>query len=103
MACPRCDTETTGTRWCAECERAYDLWSRRYATDIILPCVVGGVIVSSIALVLPLLGVGSLIAATGVFAGFGALVGMFRLTKRKRRRQFLAGAAVPRAYLPEQS
>ena len=37
MACPRCDGETPDRRWCIDCERAYDTWSRRHASDILGP------------------------------------------------------------------
>ena len=48
--------------------------------------------------VLPLLGLGPLIAAVGVFGGFGTLYGLHRVNNRRRRRQFLQ-APLPRAYL----
>ncbi len=100
MACPRCAADSDGNRWCVDCERAYDTWSRRHASDIIWPLLAGGLIVSSTAVLLPMLGLDWIIAATGVFTGFGTLVGLARLNRRRRRRQFLAGAAMPRAYLP---
>jgi hypothetical protein len=109
MACPRCEaatpetTEVPETRWCAACERAYDTWSRRHATDIIWSLLAGMVIVTTTAIALPLLGLDWVLAATGVFTGFGTLYGLTRLNRRRRRRQFLAGAAMPRAYLPEGS
>lgn len=59
----------------------------------------GTVVVSTIGLGLPLLGVGWLVAATGAFAGFGTIFGLARLNRRRRRRQFLQ-APLPRAYLP---
>jgi len=102
MACPRCAAATEADdRWCTACEHAYDGWSRRHATDILWSLLAGTIIVSSIAIGLPLLGVDWIIAATGVFAGFGTLIGIHRANRRRRRRQFLAGAAMPRAYLPE--
>lgn len=101
MACPRCKAATDDDRWCAECERAYDTWSRRHAGDIIWSLLAGTLIVSSTAVLLPMLGVDWIIAATGVFTGFGTLVGVHRLNRRRRRRQFLAGADMPRAYLPD--
>jgi hypothetical protein len=101
MACPRCKAATHDGRWCAECERAYDTWSRRHASDIIWSLLAGGLIVSTTAVLLPMLGVDWFVSATGVFAGFGTLYGIHRLNRRRRRRQFLAGAAVPRAYLPD--
>lgn len=99
--CPRCKTASPDDRWCVECERAYDTWSRRHASDIIWSLLAGMVIVSTTAIALPLLGLDWIIAATGVFTGFGTLYGLHRVNRRRRRRQFLAGAAMPRAYLPE--
>jgi hypothetical protein len=87
--------------WCAACESSYDLWSRRHAADILWACAGGGLIVSGIAVGLPLLGVHLLVSIAGVFAGFGTLYGGYRWNRQRRRRQFLAGAAVPRAYLPD--
>jgi hypothetical protein len=100
MACPRCQAETDDDKWCVECERSYDTWSRRHASDIIWSLLAGGLIVSTTAVVLPMLGLDWIIAATGVFSGFGTLYGLHRLNRRRRRRQFLRGAAMPRAYLP---
>lgn len=100
MACPRCAAATDDDRWCAACERAYDAWSRRHASDIIWSLLAGMLIVSTTAIALPLLGLDWIVAASGVFTGFGTLYGLHRLSRRRRRRQFLAGAAVPRAYLP---
>jgi len=100
--CPRCngvDGLGPNRRWCASCERGYDEWIRQHASDIIAPTLLAGSIVIAVGLGLPLLGVGWLVAATGVFAGFGAMYGSFRLLRRKRRRQFLE-ASLPRAYLP---
>ncbi len=77
----------------------FDGWVRRYATDIVWQVLVGTAIVSGVAVGLPLLGVGTIVAAGGAFAGFGALFGLSRLTRRRRRRQFLQ-APLPRAYLP---
>ena len=99
--CERCGKEGDFDRWCADCERDYDTWSRRHASDIIWSLLAGTIIVSSTAVLLPILGVDWIIAATGVFTGFGTLYGFHRLNRRRRRRQFLAGAAVPRAYLPD--
>jgi hypothetical protein len=100
MACPRCSAETKDDKWCPACEGSYDTWSRRHASDILWSLAAGGLIVSATAIGLPLLGLDWIIAATGVFTGFGTLVGLHRLNRRRRRRQFLAGAAMPRAYLP---
>jgi hypothetical protein len=101
MACARCnDDRPTGPRsWCGACEGAYDTWVRRHASDIIWPVMAGMVIVSVGGLALPLLGASTLIAVAGVFAGFGSIVGLSRLSSRRRRRQF-ALASLPRAYLP---
>jgi predicted membrane-bound spermidine synthase len=102
MACARCgdpDSET-GRRWCAACERAYDVWSRRHASDVAWAALAGTVVVTFGGMVLPLLGLSWLAAAAGVFAGFGAFVGLYRLNARRRRRQYLRTGEVPRAYLP---
>ncbi len=105
MSCPRCQESAPaadasgGPRWCAACERAYDAWSRRHASDIIGPALVGMVLISVVGLGLPLLGAGYLAGTAGVFAGFGALVGLQRLNRRRRRKQFEL-ASLPRAYLP---
>lgn len=103
MACVRCHGDDpgpkVGARWCAACERAYDSWARRHASDIIWPVLAGMVIVSAVGLGLPLLGAGYLAATGGVFAGFGTFLGLSRLNARRRRKQFQL-ASLPRAYLP---
>ncbi len=103
MVCPRCAAELaeppTRSRWCAECELAYDTWSRRHATDIVWAALPGMVVLLVVAVGLPILGVGSLIAAAGVFAGFGTFIGLYRFRQKRRRSQFLQSGAVPRAYL----
>ena len=101
MSCPRCaGTLAQGdATWCKDCEQLYDRWVRRHASDIVWQALSGTVVVSAIALGLPLLGVGPLIAAIGACAGFGTILGLSRLTRRRRRRQFL-DAPLPRAYLP---
>src|SRR4051812_10049662 len=101
MACARCGTaEPEGKRrWCAACERAYDGWSRRYASDVVWEVLSGTAVVTLIGMGLPLLGVPWLAATAGVFAGFGAFAGLHRLNGRRRRRQYLRGGEVPRAYL----
>jgi hypothetical protein len=101
MACPRCEAETDDDRWCAACESAYDTWSRRHATDIIWSLMAGMVVLTSAAVVLPMIGFDVIIAALGVFSGFGTLYGLHRANRRRRRRQFLRGAAMPRAYLQQ--
>jgi hypothetical protein len=102
MSCPRCasDAPPTKSGWCGECERAYDTWVRRHATDIIWAVMGGGCVIAFLGLGLPLLGLGSLVGATAAFAGSGTILGLYRLIQRRRRRQFLAGVALPRAYLP---
>lgn len=103
MTCTRCNNGTPGPRgWCADCERAYDTWSRRHATDIIWPVLAGMGILSLLSLGLPLLGAGYLAAITGVFAGFGSFAGLYRLSVRRRRKQFQL-ASLPRAYLPHRT
>lgn len=104
MACVRCETvDDVGPRgWCHDCERAYDTWVRRHASDIIWPLLAATVMVSAISLGLPLLGYGWVIATTGIFAGFGTLLGLQRLNQRRRRRQFQL-ASLPRAYLPSKT
>ncbi|MGE3456279.1 MAG: hypothetical protein AB7O24_14305 [Kofleriaceae bacterium] len=82
------------------CERSYDTWVRRYASDLIAPVLVGMVIVAGVGLGLPVLGYSFLYATAGIFAGAGALVGLHRLNQRRRRQQFLT-EPLPRAYLPE--
>lgn len=98
MACARCRNESA-SKWCKDCEQQYDHWVRRHASDIVWQALAGGVVVCGIGVGLPLLGVGSLIAATGAFAGFGTLYGLSRLMRLRRRQQFLQ-APLPRAYLP---
>lgn len=85
--------------WCKDCEQLYDGWVRRHANDIVWQALIGTVIVSTVGVGLPILGVGTLVAAAGAFAGFGAVYGLSRLTRRRRRQQFLQ-APLPRAYLP---
>lgn len=86
--------------WCKDCELLYDRWVRDHATDIVWQALVGTVVVSAVGVGLPLLGVGTLVAAVGAFGGFGIMYGLARLTRRRRRQQFLQ-ASLPRAYLPE--
>lgn len=104
MSCTRCNADgPAGPRgWCPDCEREYDTWVRRHASDIIGPVLAGMVILSAVALGLPLLGAGYVVATTGVFAGFGTLLGLHRLNARRRRKQFQL-ASLPRAYLPSKT
>jgi hypothetical protein len=85
--------------WCKDCERLYDGWVRRHASDVVWHALAGTLIVSAVGVGLPLLGIGKLIAAVGAFAGFGTMYGLGRVNRRRRRRQFLQ-APLPRAYLP---
>jgi hypothetical protein len=104
MSCTRCKADgDLGKRgWCGDCEREFDTWVRRHASDIVWPVLAGMVILSTIALGLPLLGAGYVVATTGVFAGFGTLIGLQRLNARRRRKQFQL-ASLPRAYLPSKT
>lgn len=86
--------------WCGECEALFDRWVRRHASDVAWQALCGTVVVAAIGIGLPILGVGKLVAATGVFGGFATVFALARLTRRRRRRQFML-AALPRAYLPE--
>lgn len=102
MGCLRCKADVALDKHdlCPECARDYDGWIRQYASDIIPPAIAAMVIVLSIGMLIPFLGVSPLVALAGVFAGFGTMVGMFRLNRRRRRRQFLSTGELPRAYLP---
>ncbi len=104
MSCPRCGSDQISTKssvgWCAECEKAYDTWVRRHATDIIWAVMGGGVVIAMLGLGLPLLGLGPLVGATAAFAGSATIWGVYRASQKRRRRQFLRGVALPRAYLP---
>lgn len=101
MPCTRCSAEcdTADKGWCPDCERAFDTWVRRHASDILWPVLAGMFIITATGMGLPMLGLGWVVATTGVFAGFGTLLGLQRLSQRRRRRQFLQ-APLPRAYLP---
>ena len=100
MACERCGRDAKPGTWCAECERAYDTWVRRHAADIVWAVLGGGVVLAAVGMILPLLGADWIVAASAAFAGWGTIFGLHRLNARRRRRQFLAGDALPRAYLP---
>ena len=101
MPCPRCASDDPPSRsgWCRTCENAYDTWVRRHATDIIWAVMGGGVVIAFLGVGLPFLGVGPLVGATAAFAGSATIFGVYRTTQRRRRRQFLRGIALPRAYL----
>jgi hypothetical protein len=97
MSCARCGGGGD-VRWCAACERAYDAWVRRYASDMVGPVLAGMVVVMACAMGLPLLGVGWLVGAAGAFAGFATIGSLARLNRWRRRRQFRL-AVLPRASL----
>jgi hypothetical protein len=105
MACARCGSADppVDRAWCVDCERAYDAWSRRYASDVVWEALSGTAIVAFVGMGLPLLGVSSLVAVSGVFAAFGTFIGLHRLNARRRRRQYLRAGAMPRAYLPSKT
>jgi hypothetical protein len=115
MGCPRCGAASGPApeaepvvialvrgraAWCSECESNYDAWVRGHAGDIVWQALCGTVVVAAVGVGLPLLGVGWLVAAGGACAGFATVFALSRLTRRRRRRQFLV-ASLPRAYLPE--
>jgi hypothetical protein len=99
--CPRCAADLGAQRgWCVDCERQFDSWVRRHASDIVWQSLCGTVVICAVGLGLPILGVGWVTAGIGAFGAFGTIFGLSRLTRRVRRRQFLH-AALPRAYLAE--
>lgn len=100
MACPHCaiDEHLLASGWCRDCERAFGIWGRRYATDIVSTVLVGMAIVLVGGMGLPLLGLGWLASASSIFVSFGAMVGLYQFHDRRRRRQFLE-SRLPRAYL----
>jgi hypothetical protein len=101
MACPHCAIEDNllASGWCRDCERAFGIWGRRYATDIVSTVLVGMAIVVVGGMGLPLLGFGWLVSACSIFVSFGAMLGLYQVHDRRRRQQFL-DARLPRAYLP---
>ena len=101
MSCVRCQADAAnGRTWCGDCERAFDGWSRRFAGDIVWSVLAGMVVVVIVAMGVPLLGASAVWATPGIVGGAGAMFGVQRWNRRRRRTQFLLGAAVPRAYLP---
>jgi hypothetical protein len=102
MGCPRCqaDADLQKSGWCGPCERAFDTWVRRHATDIVWSALCGGVVMSAVGIGLPLLGVGWIVAAGAAFAGWGTILGVWRFNAKRRRQQFLQLGDLPRAYLP---
>lgn len=100
MACPHCAIEENllASGWCRDCERAFGIWGRRYATDMISTVLVGMAIVLVGGMGLPLLGFNWLASAASIFGAFGAMVALYRFHDRRRRRQYLE-SRLPRAYL----
>jgi uncharacterized protein (DUF983 family) len=109
MACARCGSQALGqapakrAMWCATCELDYDTWSRRNAADIVWVTLTGGFVLATIGMVLPLLGFEWIVAVSAAFMGWGTILGVSRWNGKRRRRQFLRGVALPRAYLPEKT
>ena len=97
MPCPRCAADTP--RWCADCERLYDAWVRRYAADTLWQSGIGALIAMVIGLGAPMIGFSPLLGIAGVLAGFSTFIGLRVWGNAHRRRQFLADG-LPRAYLP---
>ena len=97
--CPRCSAKTPS--WCVDCEKLYDGWVRRHATDIVWQTGVGALLAMIIGLGAPLLGVDVFVGVAGVLLGFGTFIGLRTWSTGRRRRQFLA--TVPQAYLPRQT
>src|SRR5262245_25722424 len=104
VACPHCAIEENllASGWCRDCERAFGIWGRRYATDIVSTVLVGMAIVLVGGMGLPLLGLGWVASASSIFVSFGAMVGLYQFHDRRRRRQFLE-SRLPRAYLPSRT
>jgi hypothetical protein len=100
MACPHCaiDENLLASGWCRNCERAFGIWGRRHAADLVSTVLAGMVIVLIGSMGLPLLGFSTLLSGTSVLVAFGAMVGLYRFHDRRRRQQFLE-ARLPRAYL----
>jgi hypothetical protein len=101
--CERCGKESPNQKkgtWCPICEREYDTWVRRYASDIIWVVLGGGVVLGAAGILVPLIGLPPLLAIGGAFLGWGTILGAGRLNARRRRLQFLRGGDLPRAYLP---
>lgn len=104
MTCARCGAEvaTTAGPWCVDCERLYDTWIRRHATDIIWQAFLGAGIAMVVGLGGPLIGLGPLCGIIGVLCGAATSLGVRQWSKGRRRRQYLA-TSLPRAYLPERT
>src|SRR5450432_3987006 len=98
--CERCGKESPNKKrgkWCPVCEREYDTWVRKHATDIVWIVLGGGVVLGSAGILVPLIGLPPLLAICGAFLGWGTILVTGRLNARRRRLQFLRGAELPRA------
>src|SRR5262249_7729289 len=104
MACPHCaiDENLLASGWCRHCERAFGIWGRRYATDIISTVLAGMAIVLAGGMGLPLLGFSWLLSASSILVSFGTMLGLYQFHDLRRRRQFLP-ARLPRACLPSKT
>ena len=100
MSCPHCaiDNNLLASGWCRDCERAFGIWGRRYAGDMVSTVLAGMVIVLVGGMGLPLLGFSWLLSLSSIVVSFGAMLGLYQFHDRRRRRQFLDGR-LPRAYL----
>lgn len=100
MGCPHCATDQNllASGWCRDCERAFGIWGRRYASDMVSTVMVGMAIVLTGGMGLPLLGFNWLISLSSIIVSFGAMLGLYQFHDRRRRQQFLH-ARLPRAYL----
>ncbi len=104
MACPHCEVDDNllASGWCRDCERAFGVWGRRHAGDIVSTVLVGMTIVLAGGMGLPLLGVPWILSACSIFVSFGAMLSLYQFHDRRRRQQFL-DARLPRAYLPSKT
>ena len=104
MACPHCsvDNNLLASGWCRDCERAFGIWGRRHAADMVSTVMAGMAIVLTGGMGLPLLGFNWLISLSSIVVSFGAMLGLYQFHDRRRRRQFLE-ARLPRAYLPSKT
>ena len=100
MACPHCaiDENLLASGWCRDCERAFGIWGRRHASDMVSTVLVGMAIVLVGGMGLPLLGFSWLLSLSSIVVSFGAMLGLYQFHDRRRRQQFLE-ARLPRAYL----
>jgi hypothetical protein len=104
VACPHCsvDKNLLASGWCRDCERAFGIWGRRYAGDMVSTVLAGMAIVLVGGMGLPLLGFNWLLSLSSIVVSFGTMLGLYQFHDRRRRRQFL-DARLPRAYLPSRT